>query len=68
MDRIGQFIRNSRQQRLLHTIGSSLLLTPLVVIGNTVQFFQRPAPTQVTYQKKFDRDRFNRERVKNAKE
>jgi len=67
MERIRQFVRSSRQQRLLHTISSSLLLTPLVVTGNIVQFFRRPPRMPVTYQRKFDRDRFNRERVKNAK-
>ncbi|GEM_PF-2263615 len=67
MERIRQFVRSSRQQRLLHTIGSSLLLTPLVVTGNIVQFFRRQPRMPVTYQRKFDWDRFSRERMKKAK-
>ena len=60
MKRIKQFVKNSRQQRLLHSLGTSLLLTPLVFIGNVVKYVKRapwPVPTQVSYWHALDHER-----------
>lgn len=60
MKRIKQFIKNSRQQRLLHSLGTSVVLTPLVLIGNAVKFARRiplPVPAQVSYRHALDHER-----------
>jgi hypothetical protein len=57
---IRQFIKSSQQQRLLHNWGTSLLLTPLVFIGNAIKLTRRmpiPVPAQVSYRRALDNER-----------